>query len=262
MSVCEQRPPLQVVRSFGLEDGGALVHVHNLSGGILGGDKLRVAIEVGPGAAAQVTSTGATRVYRSRAGAETAEQRIEAHVGENGLLEYLPDALIPFAGSRYRQETRVELAEGAGLVWWEVVAPGREARGELFQYEALELRLELAARAGPIALENARIEPGRRSVAPAVRLGPFRYFSTLYVCRVGEPERRWAELEKALSEVAERRSRAGAVLWGASALAAHGVVVRGVGAAGREMTEGLLAFWQAARREIWGRNATPPRKIY
>ncbi len=262
VSVEEQHPPLQVVRSFNLEDGGALVHLHNLSGGVLGGDSLRVAIEVGPGAVAQVTSTGATRVYRSRAGAEAAVQQTEVRVGEAALLEYLPDALIPFAGSRYRQETRVELADGGGLVWWETVAPGREARGEIFEYDALELRLDVEAGGVPLAIESARIEPRRRTVASLVRLGPFRYFATLYVCRVGEPARRWAQLETGLAQVAEQRTHPGEVLWGVSTLAAHGVVVRGVSVAGYEMTSGLLAFWQAAKREIWGREAVPPRKIH
>src|SRR3981081_645800 len=61
----EQQLPLRIVRAFQLDDGGALVHVHNLSGGFLGGDLLDVAVEVGPRALAQITSTGATRIYRS-----------------------------------------------------------------------------------------------------------------------------------------------------------------------------------------------------
>ena len=40
MKVCEQQPPLKVVRAFALPEGGALVHLHNLSGGVLGGDEL------------------------------------------------------------------------------------------------------------------------------------------------------------------------------------------------------------------------------
>ena len=74
LAACAQRPPLKVVRSFPLEGGGALVHLHNLSGGVLGGDQLELDVEVGPGACAQLTSTGATRLYRSRSEAPTARQ--------------------------------------------------------------------------------------------------------------------------------------------------------------------------------------------
>src|SRR5712692_11857668 len=112
----KQQLPLRIVRAFQLNDGGALVHLHNLSGGVLGGDHLNVTIEVGRQAVAQVTSTGATRIYRSRKNAEPAEQRCQIKVEGDGLIEYLPDQLIPFAGSHYRQETHIELGANAGLI--------------------------------------------------------------------------------------------------------------------------------------------------
>src|SRR5712692_2227189 len=91
LAECEQQLPLRIVRAFQLDDGGSLVHLHNLSGGVLGGDRLDLTVEVGPGAVAQVTSTGATRVYRSRKNAEPAEQRLQIRVEDDGLVEYLPD---------------------------------------------------------------------------------------------------------------------------------------------------------------------------
>src|SRR5438477_10070722 len=105
MNVSEQRPPMQVVRAFPTADGAVLVHLHNLSGGILGGDQLELAVEVGPRAQAQLTTTGATRLYRSRSDGLTAAQCTRVRVAEEGLLECVPDPIIPFAGSRYQQET-------------------------------------------------------------------------------------------------------------------------------------------------------------
>src|SRR5437868_10045544 len=66
LASCEQEPPLKVVRGFPLADGALLVHLHNLSGGVLGGDWLRTEVRVGHRANAQLTTTGATRLYRSR----------------------------------------------------------------------------------------------------------------------------------------------------------------------------------------------------
>src|SRR5271165_7087734 len=59
-------PPLKVVRAFTLEDGSALAHLHNVSGGLLGGDYLTLRIDVGRDGCAQLTTTGATRIYRHR----------------------------------------------------------------------------------------------------------------------------------------------------------------------------------------------------
>jgi hypothetical protein len=35
LAASRQEPPLRVVRAFGAEDGAALVHLHNVSGGLL-----------------------------------------------------------------------------------------------------------------------------------------------------------------------------------------------------------------------------------
>ncbi len=99
-----QEPPLKVVRAFAVEGGTALVHLHNVSGGLLGGDRLELAVNIGAGAQVQVTTTGATRIYRPRAAALPTLQTNEIVVGENGLLEYLPDAVIPFAGARFSHQ--------------------------------------------------------------------------------------------------------------------------------------------------------------
>ena len=61
-----QTPPLKVVRAFPLENGATLAHLHNVSGGLLGGDRLELTVRVGPDAAVQLTTTSATRIYRPR----------------------------------------------------------------------------------------------------------------------------------------------------------------------------------------------------
>lgn len=88
--VRRQDPPWKVVRAFNLPGNTRLAHLHNVSGGILAGDRLALSVEVEPGAAAQITTTGATRLYRHRAGAADSEQNTVLSVGEGALLEYLP----------------------------------------------------------------------------------------------------------------------------------------------------------------------------
>lgn len=257
-----QEPPLQVVRAFDLPGGAALVHLHNVSGGVLGGDHLETVVEIGPGAQAQLTTTGATRVYRPRASDQTAVQITTMQVGAGGLLEWLPDPLIPFSESRFRQETRITLASGAGLFWWETVAPGRVAHGEVFAYHSLEIALDVSAEGRLITRERARMEPAFRPLTSPARLGPYRHFCTFYICRIGEPPARWATLEAELSVMAEELSVAGVCLWGVSTLPAHGLSVRGLSRTGRDLPPGLLLFWQAAKRALYGCDALPPRKVY
>ena len=68
MFVPVQEPPWRAIRAFPNPQHQAVVHLHNVSGGILSGDSLCLSIEAGPSTRVQVTSVGATRIYRQRAG--------------------------------------------------------------------------------------------------------------------------------------------------------------------------------------------------
>lgn len=256
-----QEPPLKVVRAFALPDGAALAHIHNVSGGLLGGDNLSLAVDVGAGARVQLTTTGATRVYRPRPEAATTTQTNKISVAENGLLEYVPDAIIPYAGARFSQRTRIRLGDGAGLFWWEILSPGREARGEIFQYELIEMRTNILAGAQCIAAENVRLEPLRGNLLSLARLGPFRYWATFYLCRLDLAPKTWREAEQKLREITERLDEPGDTLWGVSTLVAHGLVVRCLARQGRRAVAGLHTIWNAAKQILYNCEAIPPRKV-
>ena len=256
-----QEAPLKVVRAFTLEDGTALTHLHNVSGGLLGGDRLAMQVLVANGAQVQLTTTGATRIYRNREGFSATTQRNEISIGEGGLLEYVPDATIPFAGARYLQRTSIELAAGAGMFWWEIVAPGREARGELFEYEEFAMRTRVSALGRAIAAENLCLRPGKDNVFSLARLGQYRYAATFYICRVGLETGAWRRAEDQLRELTTSMARCGEILWGVSSLMTHGLVVRCLARNGREILPGLQAIWRSAKRHLYDREAIPPRKV-
>ncbi len=257
-----QEPPQRVVRAFASPCGTATVHLHNLSGGILGGDQLSLTVEVEPGAWAQVTTTGATRVYRQRGALPDARQATRLHVGSGGVLEYLPDVLIPFDGARYVQRTQIELDDDAGLFYWEVLAPGRKAAGEVFAYAQLRLELDVCVGGEPVALERLDLQPAQRPLDALARLGPYYYVGTFYICRAGVPADMWRALEAELDELARDLTPPGELLWGVSCLIGHGLVIRAVSVAHAPIAAGFLQFWQRAKQRLYGRDAVPPRKLY
>ena len=216
LAASRQEPPLRVVRAFPLEDGAALVHLHNVSGGLLGGDALELSVRVGTNAQAQITTTGATRLYRPRPGAAAATQRNEITIGENALLEYVPDPLIPFAGARFAQRTNIHLQSGAGLFWWEIVAPGREASGEEFAYDRIEWATDVIVARKLVAVERARLEPRLFSLAHPGASAPIvtslRSSSAARVWTRASGSRRRSGFERS-----RRRLIARAVRFGASA---------------------------------------------
>jgi urease accessory protein len=261
MRVEAQEPPLRVVRAFQQQNGAVLVHLHNVSGGILAGDRLSLRIDVGSGTAAQVTSTGATRLHRHRAGARDSEQQVRINVAEGGLLEYLPDAVIPFAGSRYSQRTEISLANRATFFWWEILAPGRQASGETFLFDRIRLETELRSPTRPLLLENFLLEPSERPLNSEARLGKFTHTASFIACQVGLPPIKLREFEQALGEVARACTLPRVNIWGASALASDGVVVRGLSVTARDIPATLARFWNTARIFLTGEEALPPRKV-
>ncbi len=262
MRVVEQTPPLRVIRAFELADGAAAVHLHNVGGGVLGGDRLELHCDIGAGARAQLTTTGASRIYRARAGAEPAHQVTSVYVGAGGLLEYVPDITIPFAGARYRQTTRVELDRDAGLIWWEVLAPGRLARGEAFAYEQLAFSLDILASGQPVVIERALLEPGTGRLSSPARLGSYCYLATLWIARAGLPPETWTIMEQRLGSYAAALGHDGLSVWGVSMLVSDGVVVRALSRSAQPLLAGLPRLWQIAKHALYGRDPEPPRKLF
>jgi len=261
MHVEAQDPPWRVVRAFPQHDGAALVHLHNVSGGVLAGDELHLDIAVGAHARAQVTTTGATRLYRHRTGMPDSEQNISMTVAEGGLLEYLPDAVIPFAGSRHRQTTRIHLSDGATLFAWELIAPGRQAMGERFLFESLQLHTRIDSPRGPLLIEDFLLQPRNLAIESAARLGSYTHTATFYAIQAGRSAADWREMERQLAEMAVRESRPGCTIWGASALACDGVIAKGLSTTAHHVPATLAGFWAAAKRFLMGEEAVPPRKL-
>jgi urease accessory protein len=262
MRVTHQTPPLRVVRGFQNQAGAALAHLHNISGGVLGGDALSVTARIGPGSQAQLTTPGATRIYRHRAGGPEAIQENHFVVEAGGLLEYLPDPLIPFALARYRQITKIRLGAGSGLFWWEIVAPGRETRGEVFAYDLVEMQTDIWVGRQPIALERLRLEPQLKPLSSPLRLGPYRYFCTFYICHTAQADQGWLDLEQELWQLLEPHSLGQASAWAVNRLPRHGLVIKGLSDSSQALQATLLTLWQTAKQRLYQAPAIFPRKMY
>lgn len=145
--------PLRVLAAL-YPEGPTVCHhvlVHP-PGGIVGGDRLDVAITLDAEAHALLTTPGAGRFYRSAG--PWAEQRIAATVGARARLEWLPLETIAYTGARARNHVSFELADGAEMLGWDVLALGLPTAGQPFDRGEVRQRLEWPGR----WLEQARIE--------------------------------------------------------------------------------------------------------
>jgi urease accessory protein len=148
--------PVQVLRCQYLDAAApdiAWVTIASPSGGVLQGDRLRIAVEVRAGARLSLDTQSATRLYRM----PVRPARIDArfHVGAGAWLEYVPDPWIPFAGSNTTVDTVVVVDTTAAAVVGEIVAAGRVARGETFRMTAFHSTLSAIRPSGELLFSDA-----------------------------------------------------------------------------------------------------------
>ncbi|MED5617849.1 urease accessory protein UreD [Ideonella sp. BN130291] len=149
--------PLRVLQRL-YPEGPAVCHhvlVHP-PGGIVGGDRLEISAELDAGTHALITTPGATRFYRS-AGA-LAHQSAKVSVADGARLEWLPLESIAYDGCLAHNQVQVQLAPGAQMIGWDVLALGLPAAAAPFQRGSFLQELELPG----VWLERGRIDAADR----------------------------------------------------------------------------------------------------
>jgi urease accessory protein len=102
--------------------------IANSSGGVVGGDELKVSVEAGDCARILVTTQSAEKVYRSPAHETLVNVTLRAC--SNASLEWLPQETILFDGVRLRRQLLLETDNTSSLLAGEILVFGRTARGE------------------------------------------------------------------------------------------------------------------------------------
>ena len=132
--------------------------------------------------------------------------------------------------------------------------------GETFAFDRLRVETNVHA-PGPLLMENFWLEPGKRPLESIARLGAYSYTASFCAFQIGRAQADIRRLESELVEIAHEESEHGVRLWGASALASDGVVVRGLSTTARGIPATLARFWTAARRFLTAEDPVPPRKL-
>jgi urease accessory protein len=124
-------------------DDQPFVLLHNSAGGYVEGDAAELHVVAEPGTRSLFTTTAAAKFYKCEA--ETSRDLANFSIGEQALLEYLPDEVIPFAKSRIERTTRVVLRSSSRLFASDVISAGRVAyrAGEQFAFTSMRSQFEV-----------------------------------------------------------------------------------------------------------------------
>ena len=102
------------------------------SGGLTGGDRTRVGIEVRANAQATLTTQAAEKIYRALPDTGDALVRVDMRVSDGAWAEWLAQETIVFEGSRLRRLFAADVAATGRLLAVESIVFGRTAMGENF----------------------------------------------------------------------------------------------------------------------------------
>jgi urease accessory protein len=252
-----QRAPLHVYRPIHLDPHlpeMAFIFVQQFGDGFVDGDRCRIEVDCGPDAAVHITTQAATNLYRSERNFAT--QLVDLHAGRGAVLEYLPDPVVPFRGSRFFQRTSVTADPDSTVILGELLLPGRVARGESHAYALYRAETEAHRPDGTLLCADVlRLRPaegeGPRSLA---LLGGSDVVATLYVLTRRTPA---AELVELIREALA----GGDVLAGVSELPnSCGASARLLGPTSKAVRAALTNAWNAARQELLGAPAPDLRK--
>jgi urease accessory protein len=252
-----QRAPLHVYRPIHLDANlpeMAFVFVQQFGDGYVDGDRCRIDIDCSPDAAVHVTTQAATNLYRAERNFAT--QLVDLRADRGVVLEYLPDPVVPFRGSRFFQRTRVSAHPESTVILGELLLPGRVARGEVHAYDLYRSETEARRPDGTLLFADLlRLRPaegeGPRSLA---LLGGSDVVATLYIVTQRAPA---AELV----ELIRQALAAGGVLAGVSELPnGCGASARLLGPTSKAVRAALTSAWNAARLALLGAPAPDLRK--
>lgn len=251
------RTPLYVLQPIHLDEhrpGMAFIYLQHQGDGLLQGDRYRLDLEVAQGAEVHVTTQAATKIYRMDAG--FAAQQVHLTAAAGSFLEYLPEPVMPYAGSRYLGETTVTVHPEATVLYAETLLPGRLARGEWHAYDVFDARTRVRRPEGEqLALDALSFAgPNRRPGTPA-RLGGYGVIATFFALA---PAGRADGLQAALLPLLQE---AGDVVAGVSILPfGAGVVARVLGPSSIPVRRVIHRAWDAARRHLVGSPAPDLRR--
>ncbi len=228
-------------------EGGGVCHaiVVHPPGGIAGGDELALEARAGKDASALLTTPGATKWYRT-AGAG-ARQSVAFDV--RGTLEWLPQETIVFDGALADARYEVDLADGAGIIGWDIVCLGRTGSGERFSRGTYRSSVQVRREGKLLWLERARIDGGGRLLDSPAGLAGQPVFGTLFASTLNVNQELVAEMRNTEPETGR----------GAATLLPGILLARYLGDSTEAAKRYFIALWRILRPALAGREAIEPR---
>lgn len=184
----------------------------NTGGGITGGDRLSVRLDLDGEADIAVTSQAAEKIYRSDGPA--AEISVSAQLHGNARLDWLPQETIVFDGAVANRELSVDMAATARLTLFEGLGLGRIAHGETLRNIGWRDRWRITRDGRLLLAEDIRLDGDVATLMQGPALGAGARALGVMVHIASDAEARLAAVRAALAAAqANAETISGASAW-------------------------------------------------
>lgn len=238
--------PLSVQRPFYPEKDCCHVYLLHPPGGVVGGDKLELQLDIKNKARALFTTPGATKFYLSAT--DTARVNQQFNVGAAAQLEYLPMENIYFPGALVRSKTSLTVQPDSKFILWEKHCLGRPANREFFAKGELVSEIVLHQEQQLIFTEKQRINADEINRASGLRGNPVMGSLLAYGDKLD------ASTIKSLRDITPQDG-----ISGITQLLPELLIARYMGKSTQDINAYFIRLWQILRPALMQRDACHPR---
>jgi len=192
-SYCEV--PFKITRPVRPQSGAVHVILMHCTAGVFGGDDLECSIHIESGACVQITQQTTSRIHPQKN--RLARQSVRIHVESGASLHVELEPVIPFAQSRYRQITGIDVERGGSLAYWECMMAGRVGYPETWQFEEFGCETRLNLSGHTVFLDRYLLKPAVMDMRAPWVMGRAAYAGTGLYCGANS-ERLMKELHDAM----------------------------------------------------------------
>lgn len=147
------------------------------SPGMMAGDELEIQVKAKENARLRVYTQSFNKLHPMK---DTgAYQHTQVSLKAGSLLHYIPHPITPFANSIFKTVNEIEMAPDATLIWGDIIASGRVAHHESFQFKRLHSITKIKV-GGKVALyDNQLLQPDVQPIKDLLYYEGYTHQATL-----------------------------------------------------------------------------------
>ncbi|MGO4546122.1 urease accessory protein UreD [Paenibacillus sp. 2TAB23] len=241
--------PIKIAKAFPLE-GQLGIIVMDVSPGLLSGDRYDLEWACGESSHVMITNQSYTKVHPSKASEDSSMQQT-FKLAENAIVEHMPEPVMLYKDAAFRNDTRVNLSQGAVWLQAEVLCPGRSLRGERFDYRSYRNTISVYYGDELIFFQRQQIEPERHALAAAGCWEELTHSAAFYVFSDRLNSSHLELLQQKLDSFVSPEGHS--IVSGASLTHRFGIAVSAMSTAAWPLQQLMRELWEVVRASMLGK---------